>query len=364
MLSKPLQQIDRTFALWENRKLSYFGGCDYYRLSSHPAILAAAQTAIEKQGLNVSASRSTTGNHLLYERLEQELGQFFQVESAALLSNGYLANLALGQALAGEFSKVFIDEQAHSSLKDAASFLKCPAINYKHRDGHELRHLLRKEPSDAKCLIMTDGVFSCSGALAPLGHYLEILRENDWLWVDDAHGAGVLGPNGRGALEELGASSPRVIQTVTLSKALGVCGGAVLGPRQIVELVQEKSGIFSGNTPLPLPLAAAGLEALKIIGNDSAMRRRLRQNTLFVKSTLAKQGLSFEASPAPIFSIPFIERNGREKTTAELIRLAIYPSCIQYPGGPREGFFRFSISSEHTSRQLENLVQALTTVFS
>src|SRR6185503_6182981 len=131
-LAEPLQQVERTFVLRQGRKLSYFGGCDYFRLSSHPAVLKALRTGLEQFGLTVAASRKTTGNHSLYEKLESALATFFGVDAAVLVSNGYVANLVATQALEGEFTHALIDERAHGSLLDAAGLLGCPIRRFKH----------------------------------------------------------------------------------------------------------------------------------------------------------------------------------------------------------------------------------------
>src|SRR5947209_8989923 len=127
-LAPLLQQIDGTYVRYGRRQLSYFGGCDYFRLSSPPAVVAAVRTGLKKYGLTVAASRKTTGNHSLYETLEKRLAEFFGVPDAVLLSNGYATNLVLAQALAGKFSHALIDERAHGSLVDAAIFFDCPII--------------------------------------------------------------------------------------------------------------------------------------------------------------------------------------------------------------------------------------------
>src|SRR6185436_19832805 len=133
-LAEPLQQIDRTYVLHRGRRLSYFAGCDYFRLSSHPEVLRALRDGLDRFGLNVSASRKTTGNHALYGQLEHKLAEFFGVEAAVLVSNGYMTNLAVAQALAGEFTHALIDERSHGCLFDAAKLLDCSLLSFKHRD--------------------------------------------------------------------------------------------------------------------------------------------------------------------------------------------------------------------------------------
>ncbi len=358
-LAPPLQQVDRTFVRHRGRKPSYFGGCDYFRLSSHPVVTQALREGLEKFGLNVAASRMTTGNHPLYELLEEKLAGFFGVESAVVLSSGYLTNLAAAQALAGDFSHALVDERAHASLVDAAKFLNCPVVAFKHRDADALARALRRCGRGSKPLVLTDGVFAHDGAVAPLKDYLRALPSGGALLVDDAHGAGTLGASGRGTAEWLGVADRRIIRTVTFSKAFGVYGGAVLGTRGLRNKVLAHSHAFTGNTPLPLPLVCGVMESLNLLRSDKGLRRRLEVNTQFVKDAARRAGLPVPANPCPIVSL--VPRNTRAaaRLRKRLLAREVYPSFIRYPGGPESGYFRFAISSEHTREQLDQLAAAL-----
>jgi 7-keto-8-aminopelargonate synthetase-like enzyme len=356
-LAEPLQQIDRSFVLHRGRKLSYFAGCDYFRLSSHPEILRALRAGLDRFGLNVAASRKTTGNHALYGQLEQKLAEFFAVEAAVLFSNGYMTNLAVAQAMAGEFTHALIDERSHGSLSDAAKLLDCPVLRFNHRDPASAASAARQAGRKAKLVLLTDGLFSHSGEVAPLDEYLRFLPTSTTLLVDDAHGAGMLGRAGRGTTEFLGVPERRVIRTITLSKAFGVYGGAVLGSREGRKKIVARSRLFVGNTPLPLPLAAAALVSLEILRTDSRLRRRLVFNTSYVKAALREADFPVNDGPGPI--VPFIPRNDREtaRLSKELIAAGIHPPFINYLGGVADGYFRFAISSEHTPQQLDALVK-------
>lgn len=361
-LSEPLQQVDRTNVLHRGRKLCYFGGCDYFRMSSHPEVLAAHREGVGKFGLNVAASRRTTGNHAVYEELERALARFFGVEAAVLLSNGYSANLAVAQALAGDFTHVLADERAHLSLLDARRMLDCksPLSLFQHRDAEAARRPTPELRGSTKTLLLTDGLFSHSGQVAPLGDYLRQMPKNTTLLVDDAHGAGTIGRTGRGTLEFLGVDSRRIIRTITLSKAFGVYGGAVLGSRKLCEHVVALSRIFTGNTPLPLPLASAALASLRIVREDTSLRRRLLFNTGYVKAAVRDAGVSIPEGPGPI--VPIIPRSARERAALQrrLITAGIHPPFIRYPGGNENGYFRFALSSEHKAEQLDSLITVLT----
>jgi 7-keto-8-aminopelargonate synthetase-like enzyme len=357
-LSPPLQQVDRTYVRANHRRLSYFAGCDYFRLSSHPQVLAAAASGLKKFGLNVSASRLTTGNHQLYEQLERSIASFFQAETATLASSGYAPNIIVAQALAGQFSHALIDERAHGSLLNAAQFLDCPVIKFKYRDTTDLVRIIERL-GNVKPILLTDGMFSHDGQVAPLKEYLKILPKGAMTLVDDAHGAGVLGKNGRGSLEHEGVSRAGIIQTITLSKAFGVYGGAVLGPAEMRSAILAKSRYFGGNTPLPLPLANAALKSIAILKTDPKLRQRLFQNTAYVKDKLCVANFSLVASPSPIIS--YLPRDAQDAARLQrrLLAHGVHPPFIKYPGGPVSGYFRFTISSEHTRKQLDDLVAAL-----
>src|SRR5882672_5728297 len=227
-LPEPLQQINRTYVQLRGRKLIYFGGCDYFRLSSHPKILEAIAEGLDRFGLNVAASRFTTGNHQLYGRLERKLCQFFRTESATIVSNGYATNIVVAQALAGEFSHALIDARAHQSLRDCLPLLNCPVKEFAHANVAALSAAIRPCGDKARILLLTDGLFSHNGTLVPLASYLKILPRGSKVLLDDAHGAGTVGANGRGTPEALGIDSSHIIQTISLSKAFGVYGGAIL----------------------------------------------------------------------------------------------------------------------------------------
>jgi len=358
-LPEPLQQVDRTCVMWRGRTLAYFGGCDYFRLSSHPAVVRALREAATEFGLNVAASRKTTGNHELHERLERELARFFGAEKAVLLPNGYVTNFAVAQALEGEFTHVLVDERAHASLQDATVVFVAKRIAFRHRDASDLARVLQRIGRRARVMLLTDGLFAHDGSIAPLAQYLEALPRSARVLVDDAHGAGVLGRRGRGTPEHEGVGRERVIQTVTLSKAFGGYGGAVLAPREVIARIVERSRLFTGSTPLPLPLAAAALASLEILRSDTSLRRRLEHAAFGVKKLLRTALPDLPDNPSPILAVTPANERHASRLKRVLLRAAIFPSFIQYPGGPESGYFRFALSSEHTAGQLAALARVL-----
>ena len=357
---EPLRQIDRTYVLCRGQKLSYFSGCDYFRLSSHPKVLEALAGGLNDFGLSVAASRLTTGNHVLYGELEQQLARFFKTQTALLVSSGYVANLVVAQALAGQFSHALIDESAHPSLADASRMLECPVLRFAHRSATDLGSAVRRCGPGAKLILLTDGMFSRDGSVAPLKEYLKLLPRDAAVLVDDAHGAGILGANGRGSVEHTGANPRRVLQTITLSKAFGTYGGAILGSNSLRTNVLKRSHLFMGSTPLPLPIANAALRALTIVENGSSLRRRLFQRAFEVKNALRTAGVPLPETPGPIVALSPKQSAAVAGIKEALLRSGIYPPFIKYPGGPAAGYFRFVISSEHTRAQLDNLANFLT----
>lgn len=358
--SPSLQQAERTRVLWQGRKLIFFGGCDYHRLSSHPRVCEALREGLEKFGLNVAASRVTTGNHPIYEELEAALARFFGVPAAVLAPGGYQSNLMVAQALASEMDHVILDDGAHSSLAEAAERFECPVLKFEHDNIEELIGIARSLGGLSQPILLTDGMFAHDGSVAPLRAYAELLPSRAWMLVDDAHGAGVIGKAGRGTLAYEGMGRSRIVQTITLSKAFGVYGGAVLCGQALANGIVKKSKLYAGATPLPLPLANAALEAVKLLENDGSFVERLERNALFVKARLFEKGWENAATPGPIVS--FVPKSERQATALKrrLLDAGIFPSLIRYGNGPAGGYFRFAISSEHTQEQLEKLVEALT----
>jgi 7-keto-8-aminopelargonate synthetase-like enzyme len=314
---------------------------------------------LAKDGLTVAASRVTTGNHPRYAELERKLMRYFGAADALLVPSGYLSDVVVGQALAGSFSHALIDTQAHPALEDAARFLDCPVLRFAHRDPADLNSAIRRCGPGARLILLTDGMFSRDGSVAPLADYLKLLPRDAWVLVDDAHGAGVLGRSGRGALEQAGVGRNRIIQTIALSKAFGAYGGAVLGTPALRRRILERSHSFAGSTPVPLPLVHAASAAVDLLKRDHGLRKRLLENASYVKGALLDAGWNLPDTPGPIVMLTM-----RPKQVAKLnhafLAAGIYPPFLKYPGGPTGGYFRLVISSEHSSAQLDQLIRVLT----
>jgi glycine C-acetyltransferase/8-amino-7-oxononanoate synthase len=356
---EPLQFVGNNEVRWHGRTLLYFSGCDYFRLARDPRLAAAANKALAQHGLNVAASRRTTGNHKIYAQLETELARFFGAESALVLPDGYFAPFAVAQVLAGEFTHAFVDEFAHGALMDAARMLDCPVKKFRHRTAAALAKLLSKCDRNARPLVLTDGMFSHDGSVAPLREYLKILPAGGMILVDDAHGAGVLGATGKGTLELEAVTRKRIIQCATLSKAFGAYGGVALVTSALRKKILARSRAFAGTTPLPPPLAGAALTAMKILRREPARRNRLFQNLIYVRTKLRAAGWNLAETPGPIVRLPALSEIQVADLKTRLLAAGIYPPFLKYGGASAQGIFRFVIASEHTRAQLDQLIAGL-----
>lgn len=357
-IAPPISVQRQATVRYRGRDLTYFGGCDYLRLSVHPQLINAAKKA-SGFGLGVAASRRTTGNDTTITALERQLADFFNAESSVLMATGYGMNLALGQALSGSFTHVLIDERSHVSLQDATRFLGAVVYPFRHRDPNSLEKVHRELPSDARTIVLTDGMFPLEGTVPPLQEYRRRLGHKVWWWLDDCHAAGTLGSTGRGSLENVGWSRHQVLQVITLSKALGTFGGALLADRTTVNQVWERSHCFVGGTPPPLPLVAAARTSLRLLKRDSSRINRLQSTVHWFKQRLVDAGVIPEVSPGPMFLISPDGMATASRLRRRLLTSGIYPSHIHYPGAPVGGAYRFALSSEHSEEELGRLLNAI-----
>jgi 8-amino-7-oxononanoate synthase len=253
-----------------SRTLVSFCANDYLGLAQHPALKAAARRAIDEFGVGSGASRLVTGNHPLYETLEAKLAALKQTESAVVFGSGYLANVGVVPALVGAGDLVLADELAHACLISGARLSGARVALYRHNDVGDLRALLECERGGAKhCLVLTEGVFSMDGDLAPLSEIASLARAYDaWLMSDDAHGLGVIG-KGRGSAAHWGAHPD--IQMGTLSKAAGSYGGYICSSRAVADLLVTRARSLIYATALPPAVVAAAIAGLDIIANDESL---------------------------------------------------------------------------------------------
>jgi 8-amino-7-oxononanoate synthase len=256
----------------DGRRLISFSCNDYLGLSCHPALADAARNAIAQYGVGAGASRLVTGNHPLYDALEARLARLKGTAAACVFGSGYLANTGIIPALVGRGDLVLIDELAHACLWSGARLSGATVLPFGHNDLDDLRALLgERRTGHGKTLILTDGVFSMDGDLAPLPALGRLARDYDaWLMADDAHGIGVLG-RGRGSTFAAGNAADVPLQMGTLSKAIGAYGGYLCASAPVIELMKNRARTLIYSTALPPPVVAAAIAAIDLIAADPVL---------------------------------------------------------------------------------------------
>lgn len=355
MTAPPFHAATPSTVELDGRTLVGFGGCNYLGLAQHPAVLEAATEAAGRFGLSTSASRETTGNTRVHEELELLVTRFCGHDAGLLVPDGYTANIAAFQAMARlGFADAVVDERSHASLRDAAGAAGVRVRTHAHLHPADARRVL--DACGGPAVLATDSVFSADGSIAPVAGLLGALRPGDRLLLDDCHGLGVLGRDGRGTLDHLGLAPDGVIVTVTLAKGIGCAGGVVLGDPDTVETARRSSTAYICTTPCSPALAAAACAAIGILGREPDRIARLRRNTAALRRGLAARfGVNPDA-PVPIVAFTAGTREDMHETHRAALDAGLLVPLVSYPGGPAPEYFRLSITSEHTSEQIERLI--------
>jgi len=284
----------------DGREFLAFGSNDYLGLANHPRIVEAAIDAARRYGVGSGASHLVTGHSALHERLEEKLAVFADAPRALLFSSGYQANIGAITALTGAEDAIFSDTLNHASLIDGVRLSRATVVRYPHADLEFLGKALSGTPARTR-LVVTDGVFSMDGDIAPLPRLLDLCERHDaLLLVDDAHGFGVLGPQGRGSVAHFGLRSPRIVYVGTLGKAAGVAGAFVAGADEVVETVLQRARTYIYTTASPVLLAAAVEASLELIHGGDWRRERLRELIVRLKRELRGVGVALAPSDTPI----------------------------------------------------------------
>lgn len=333
---------------------------DYLGLANHPTLIAAAHAGIDSYGVGAGASPLISGHSAAHEALEQELAAFVGLPRALYFSNGYMANLGVISALLGAGDTVFSDRLNHASLIDGARLSRAEFKIYPHLDLVTLERLLAKCQSPRK-LVATDTVFSMDGDLAPLPQLLALCqRYHAWLLVDDAHGFGVLGPQGRGALQHFGLQSERLIYMGTLGKAAGAAGAFVAADAQLIEWLLQRARTYMFTTANPPLLATALSASLKLIAAEDWRRQQLQQLADHLQERL--HGLPWQLLPSASAIHPLLigDNQVAQALMEALRRRQIWVPAICPPTVPKgTARLRISLSSLHTREQLDLLADAL-----
>lgn len=333
---------------------------DYLGLAADARVIQALGEGAQRYGAGAGASHLVSGHHRAHEELEQRLAAFVSLPRALLFSSGYLANLAAVTTLAGRSSEIFADKLNHASLNDAMVLSRARLARYPHCDIAALAERLARSEAANK-LVVTDTVFSMDGDIAPLAAILKLCERFDAaLVVDDAHGFGVLGGEGRGALAHLGLASPRIAYVGTLGKAAGVCGAFVAGSEELIEMLIQRSRSYIYTTASPPALACALMKSLELIEIEPWRRRRLGALAEKLGRDLRLRRWQLARSQTPIQ--PLVIGGNREAVAASeaLEREGILVPAIRPPTVPAgTARLRISLSAAHAEEDVDRLVDAL-----
>jgi len=345
----------------QGRRYINFASNDYLGLAAHADIIRAAQDAAARFGVGAGSSRLLAGGTVLHERLEKKVADFKGTEAALVFNSGYAANTGIIPAIAGEGAVLFSDALNHASIVDGCRLSRARTHIYRHRDIAHLETLVRKEKSVRRKIIITDTVFSMDGDIAPLADLALLAKEHGAvLYIDDAHGTGVLG-GGRGGLAHFRVSpEPWIIQMGTFSKALGTFGAFAAGGRDTMAWLLNTSRSFIFSTALPPPVIGASLAAIRLVCRDKALVSGLMKNRRHLAAGLEALGLDIMGSVTPIIPV----RTGTVKKTMALseylYRAGIYAPAIRPPTVP-EPRIRLTVTAAHTEGQIERLLKVLKT---
>ena len=340
---------------------------DYLGLANHPALIATFQEAARQYGVGSGASHLVSGHFSVHQQLENDLAAFVQKPAALYFSTGYLANLGAVQALVGRGDAIFADKLNHASLNDAMLLSRAEVKRYAHNDLVQLKQLLEKSKSKRK-LIITDAVFSMDGDMALLPELVALCEQyNAWLLVDDAHGFGVLGNEGRGVLFHYDQSeksytmrSPRMIYMATLGKAAGVAGAFVAAEQVVIETLIQAARSYIYTTASPPALASALRASLLLIKHENWRRERLQQLITQLRTGLEGLPWKLMSSFTPIQPLIVGSNTDALALSEHLRSQGILVPAIRPPTVPQgTARLRISLSAAHTEADVAQLIGAL-----
>ena len=348
----------------EGRDLLNFCANNYLGLANHPRIRAAAARGIEEFGVGPGAVRSIAGTTLLHVRLEERLATFKNAEACVTFQSGFAANLATIPALVGPGDLIFSDELNHASIIDGCRLSRATVVRYAHNNVADLERAIAENAADRRRLIITDGVFSMDGDIAPLDRIAEVAEAHGiLLMVDDAHGEGVLGRGGRGIVDHFGLHGRVHVEVGTLSKAFGVVGGLVAGSRVIVEWLRQRGRPFLFSSAMTAPDAAACLEAVQMLEESTDLVERLWANAETVRAALKAMGFDTGHSATPIVPVMLGEAALAQAFSRRLFEEGVFAMAIGYPTVPLgKARVRVMNSAAHSGEDLERALDAFARV--
>jgi glycine C-acetyltransferase len=340
----------------DGRKVLNFCSNNYLGLANHPALVGAAKKAIDEMGVGPGAVRSIAGTMNLHVELEKRLADFKGVEAAITFQSGFTANLATIPALVGKEDVIYSDRLNHASIIDGCRLSGAKIIAYEHNDPASLDEQIKASLAGyRRALIVTDGVFSMDGDIAPLPAIYEVAKKYDiLLMVDDAHGEGVLGKGGRGIVDHFGLHGKVDIEVGTMSKAFGVMGGVVAGSSAIIEWLRQRGRPFLFSSAMTVPDAAACLAAIDLLEDSTQLVDKLWSNAAIFKAEMKTLGFNTGVSETPITPVMLGDAALAQQFSRELFEAGVFAMALGFPTVPQgKARIRVMISAAHSTADLD-----------
>lgn len=339
-----------------------FSSNNYLGLANNERLIKASKQALDKYGVGPAAVRTIAGTSQLHLELENKLAKFKKAEDVVTFQSGFVANLAVVPVLVGEGDYIFSDELNHASIIDACKLTKATVIRYIHCNSKDLEQKIidiKSIKKNSKLLIITDGVFSMDGDIAPLPKIVKVAKKYKAMtMVDDAHGEGVLGEHGRGIVDLYNLHGQVDIEVGTLSKAFGVVGGFVAGNAEIVNLLRQRARPFLFSSSMTFPDVGASIESVNILNKSDKLVKKLWQNSKYFKDRLKRLGFDIGKSETPITPVMLGDESVAKLFAEKLFEKGVFAKPITYPtvaiGKAR---IRVMISAAHSKSELNNALK-------
>ena len=363
-LKKIVGHIDTTVSI-DGKEVILLSSNNYLGIATHPKLKDAAVSALKEYGTGACASRLISGNMEIHEELEKRIAKFKECQSAIVFPTGYMANIGVITSLASKGDLILSDELNHASIIDGCRLSGAEIKVYPHKDVEKLKKILSQgnafssKDIHKKRLIVTDGIFSMDGDIAPLPEILGIARKEDALvMVDDAHATGVLGENGKGTAEHFGLTDGNLIHMGTFSKALGSMGGYIAGSKVIIEYLKNNARPFIYSTALPPSVCASSIAAIDLLEKEPSIRTRLWRNIARFRKGLINLGYNMMESQTQIIPILIGDTSLTMEFARAIFEKGVYAPGIRPPTVPEgKSRIRTSLMASHTDEQIDRVLE-------
>ena len=348
-----------------NSKVLNFCANNYLGLASNQNVINKAKQTLDSHGFGMASVRFICGTQNIHKELENKISKFLEKEDTILYAAAFDANGGLFEPLFNKEDAIISDELNHASIIDGIRLCKAQRFRYKHNDMKDLELQLINAKDARSKIIVTDGVFSMDGTIAQLDKICELAKKYDALVMsDECHSTGFIGPKGKGVPEELGVMDQVDIITGTLGKALGgASGGFTSGPKEIIELLRQKSRPYLFSNTLAPSIVGASLAVLDVLEKDSSHLRKLKDNTKFFREEITRHGFEIKPGTHPIVPIMLYDDHLAQNMSKELLKLGVYVIGFFYPVVPRgQARIRVQISAAHSMEDIQKAIDSFVLV--